>query len=166
MVPLLVAANLSGETSRVSPELLNFHLKLRAGGSVSTSQAISRLSAREAPTTRIRSWRHVGASGTQEVGHCCNSLYWLNNYWQGSGKWYSRNGNMRRLYLRIPVLPSVFSCTTTRSSVPITIHVSYSYLSEPIAEHLTDQFGFMLRWRINCAQLSAVTVVYYTEIGK
>jgi hypothetical protein len=68
-------------------------------------------------------------------------------------------------HLRIPLLPSIFSCKPGHSSVPITIHLSY-HIRLNQSQPPINQFDFMFRWLINCEQLSAVIVVYYTQTGK
>jgi hypothetical protein len=56
-------------------------------------------------------------------------------WWPRGGNWYSRNGNMRRRHLRIPLLPSMCGCRTSTSH-----NTSIMHLSEPITGSLTNQF--------------------------
>jgi hypothetical protein len=51
-------------------------------------------------------------------------------------------------HLLILLLPSIFPVHSRRSSVPITVHLSYRIflpLSGPITEPLTKQFDFLFR---------------------
>lgn len=119
---------------------------------------------RKLDSASVHKYKAYSDTPNRHNPHRSLSLWPLWRLWP-SDIWYSRIENNRSGHLRIPLPPSIFSCRTGPSSVPIAISLSHNIFLNQSQEPLSRQFDFMFRWWINCARLYAEQTqrrIYYT----